>query len=120
MIELITPFVTALSVTIPILSLIWIWRHSTKLGTPNGLFSIVIIAFAGFHFGATGHHYQMINELSCGLFYILTACMNVFCSTYTNVNVGVNRRKEQRTEYDAMEDRRKIDPHTLVKNKVPR
>jgi len=115
MIELITPFITALSVTIPILSLIWIWRHSKKLGTPNGIFSIVVIAFAAFHFSASGHHYQMMNELGCGLFYIVTACMNVFCSTYTNVNVSVNRRKEQSKKYDSTTDRRKINPHTLAK-----
>lgn len=116
--ETITTIITSLAVSLPLLSILWIWRSTKKLGSPNGMFAVIIFAFTLWHFYAAAGQ-QIHNptyEMITGLFILLTCSMNVFCNSYSkiDVNIGINRRKKQHAKYDSLVDRR-IDCTTIKK-----
>jgi len=123
MIETLGSVITSFALAMPFLSILWIYRHTKKINSLNGIFAVVIFAYTLWHFFTMGDHiHSPMHEVVTGLFVIVTALMNVYCSTFANVNVNlnVNRRKEQHDAYGSLTDRRKVQARTIVKNKVPR
>jgi len=100
---------TSLAVAIPVLGMLWIYRLTKNLGTLNGAFGLIIVLFAVWHFISIGgsDHPPPDGIITC-LFVMITAAMNVYCSTTASkpVNIAVNRRAEQSTNYNSKIDRR--------------
>jgi len=120
MLDTIASIMISIAVTVPLLSIVWIWRSTKQIGSASGIFSIFIFAFTLWHYYAagTGTHHDPMHEIITALFVLATACMNVYCGTnpQVDVNIGINRRKKQNETYDSPVDRRRGNSAVLKKD----
>ena len=122
--ELIAPFITALTMAISVMSLVWIYRKTSRIDSVHSVFAVGVIIYAGYHFIACG--LGVINPMYgavSGLFISSVAWVNAYCSTCnagTNiVNIGVCRRKTVDGRRNNQIDRRKYNSQKLIQSKGP-
>jgi len=114
MLEQIPLILNALGLSIPIVSFIWVIRYTKKLRSINGLFGLVIISYALWHFILlTQEQITPFHETLTNLFVIVTSIVNAYCSTIDYFTIGINRRKKQIKNYRFPYDRRKNKSYLL-------
>ena len=106
--EMLATMIASICVSGSLLSIVWLYRRHDTLKTPYGLYSVLIFAFALWHFIVTGEVLatHCTHEIVTGLFVMLSIAMNSFCAGYSQINLGVNRRENQQTEYHDGAERR--------------
>ena len=115
--DMLAPFITAMTTTIAILSALWIYRRTQRLDTVHLVLSVGIIIYTVYHFYACGVSIVLpTHEIITGFFLSSVAWVNAYCSTCnttgTTVIMGINRRVKK--SFWSAYDRRKSPSHSVL------
>jgi hypothetical protein len=101
-VEYFAPAITALSTTLAIMSVLWIYRRTGRADSVHFVFSVGVVIYALFHFYACGV-LGIVNPLHgviSGLFVASVAIVNSYCSTCNtsanSINIGMDRRHQNK------------------------
>ncbi len=113
---MIADFFSAFCLASALISIMWIYRCKNEIGSPFGIFGVLLLAFSFGHFLFFSGDPIVKTFISIIIFSSIS--MNVFYANYlkVHINIGVDRRKKQLEKYNSM-DRRKYNTHSVI-NKV--
>lgn len=104
--ESLVTLITSINLTAAVLSIVWLYRRNKSLSSTYGLFSVAIFAFTVWQFIDCSHDVSY-RILITGIFVLLTICMNVFCASYSQVQLSLNRRTNEDTGHYPSDRRNK-------------
>lgn len=113
--EFLLTFISSLGVSAAGLSLLWLWKRD-KLKSAHGVFGAIALAFTVFQFVITADpaSVSLVRELVIGLFALAAITVNTYCSGYTHINIGVNRRTRTSKDYTYFHKERRQTPATAL------